>query len=197
MHACTRPGTILGQQVAVYGPESDTSTKSTYTIDGQLMSSRTSQGSNQGVLLFHSGVLSYASHTLVINVTQASSSSMFSLDWIAYNTSAHGLSQSVTLPETATSSSASAASSSTSSSSPVGQAHITKPPIPPAAVAGITAGGLVGIISILLVCLALGRRRRRRMNRTPKYSYGEVAQYGTSRQYRHQHNGRTHIFPPL
>ncbi|KAI1790550.1 hypothetical protein LXA43DRAFT_973561 [Ganoderma leucocontextum] len=174
---------FLGQEVAVYATEFDADTESSYTLDGKVASNRTSQGAGVGVLLFHSGVLSGTTHTLVIDVTQASDTSPFTLDWIEYNNTVRGVTPLVPNPSYAPSPSQSSPSpslaKSSSTVSALASGNASKPSVSSAAVAGGVVGGLVGLTAILLAYLTLRSRRRWRMSRTTKYGYGEVAQRGT------------------
>ncbi|TBU42698.1 hypothetical protein BD309DRAFT_865789 [Dichomitus squalens] len=179
---------FLGQQVAVYGTEYGQGATSSYSIDGQIISSHTSQGSGVGVLLFHSDVLSDAIHTLVINVTAASEAVPFTFDWIEYNSTARGASQTATIASSISTSLSSQTPSlppSTSMEDPPSASHslatgrASKTSVSTVAIVGGLVGGLAGLTSIILALVALRNRRRRRMSGPTQYSYGEVAQYDT------------------
>ena len=167
-----------GQQVAVYGPEFNTITKSTYSIDGKVVYSRTAQGVGVGVRLFQSGVLSAGAHKLVIDVVDAGEDHLFALDWIEYNNTAREASQTATSSSTDPRPSSSQPQSpvsvaSTSTASGASKAHVSGP-----VVAGGVVGGLVALVGIILTYMTLRSRRRWRMRKATEYPYGEVAQYG-------------------
>ena len=165
--------------MAVYGPEFNTATKSSYSIDGKVVYTRTAQGVGVGVRLFQSDVLPAGTHTLVIDVVEAGEDTPFALDWIEYNVTARGA------PQSSTSSSAYSQpqdpSSSTSSvASTSGTTGAVKASISVPAIVGGIVGGLVGLIGIILAYMTFRSRRkwRDRTRKNTEYSYGEVAQYG-------------------
>ena len=165
--------------MAVYGPEFNTATKSSYSIDGKVVYTRTAQGVGVGVRLFQSDVLRAGTHTLVIDVVEAREDSPFALDWIEYNVTARGAPQSLTsssaYSQSQDPSSSASSVASTSAASGAAKAAVSIP-----AIAGGVVGGLVGLIGIILAYMTFRSRRkwRDRTRKDTEYSYGEVAQYG-------------------
>lgn len=137
-------GTVLSPRI------SGESVTSTYTIDGsgttpyssaQILQSITTSEAD-GLQFFDSGTLSNGDHVLVINVTSATSSDPYYLDYIQY----------VQTSATTTSSSASSTSSTTTTSSATSSPSNSggsKPHI------GAIVGGVVGGVCFLAV-VALG-----------------------------------------
>ncbi len=165
--------------MAVYGPEFNTAARSTYSIDGKVVYTRTAQGVGVGICLFQSDVLPAGTHTLLINVVEAGEDAPFALDWIEYNVTARGASQTTTSSSTY-SQSLDPSSTTFSAPSTLGVSGASRSPLSVAAIAGGVVGGLVALISIILAYITLRSRRRwrTRTRKRTQYSYGEVAQYG-------------------
>lgn len=119
------------------------------------------------VTFYTSPVLNHTFHTLVVNVSVASSESPYALDYIVYTEGSTGIipNSSSTLTSStssqSTSSTSSATSTTTSSSTPSNSAPPSNPgsSVPVGAIAGGVVGGVVLVVIALLVAFWFWHRR--------------------------------------
>ncbi|OCH84396.1 hypothetical protein OBBRIDRAFT_891814 [Obba rivulosa] len=139
--------TFTGSQISVLGtilPPANNSAppSSTYTIDGGTPFSFTADvvtGEEDGVTFFSSPILSFGTHKLVIEVTQASAASPYLFDYLSYDPNASSASSSAS----SSSSSSPSPSSSSSSSTPTPPPPPTPIPSPSSSSAPPTSSGPV------------------------------------------------------
>ena len=155
----------VGTQAVIFGAVVNGSTfpLATYSIDGASAGSISPYiNANNQVVYFLTPELSSANHTVLATVTQASSSSPFILDSVAF----------VPSGAMATSMTLSASSSSTGVSS-TSQSHT-------GAIVGGTVGGIAALMALLLLVFFVMRRKRGRPYYFDKPNTGDLLGTGES-----------------
>ncbi|KAI0362092.1 hypothetical protein OH77DRAFT_1416300 [Trametes cingulata] len=172
--------TFNGSNVYAFGSVVDSGggdpPESVYSVDGDSPTSFTAPqvtGRRDAVQFFGSGALPLRNHTLIINITKASPSAPYYLDYLQFSTDVLPLdspSSSLTAT-TSVSQSTSQSAGSPTTSAPAGSSDVARKPTAPT---GAIVGGVVGGLAFLCILIALLYWRR---NKRPEgeYNYGTKA----------------------
>lgn len=158
------PCPLVGTRVAVYGTSQYA--VSLYKVDQGSVSFHSLDGPNTGplqhTLLYQSEEMLSDDHILTVNVTSASASALYWLDWIEYNTTSYPsyTSHSSPLPSSYTSPVSTTDGSSSNAFFSTAQIAVF--------------GTFALIMSATLVCLCYGPRRRKKRMESYDHRFGQL-----------------------